>query len=47
VVGQLERNVYPFLPGTPDGLLKFTEFEGTYWDAVYQDTNTTIYQVKP
>jgi YYY domain-containing protein len=47
VVGQLERNVYPFLPGTPDGLLKFTEFEGEYWDAVYQDTNTTIYQVKP
>lgn len=47
VVGQLERNVYPFLPGTPDGLLKFTEFEGTYWDAVYQDANTTIYQVKP
>ncbi|MBI2331765.1 MAG: hypothetical protein HYU84_06345 [Chloroflexi bacterium] len=47
VVGQLERNVYPFLPGTPDGLLKFTEFEGEHWDVVYQDLNTTIYQVKP
>jgi len=47
VVGQLERNVYPFLPDTPDGLSKFTEFEGTYWNVIYQDINTTIYQVTP
>ena len=47
VVGQLERNIYPTLPGTPDGLAKFAEYEGTYWDAVYTDANTTIYQVKP
>ncbi len=47
VVGQLERNIYPILPDTPDGLEKFAQYEGEYWDAVYTDTNTTIYQVKP
>ncbi|KAA0260974.1 MAG: hypothetical protein EDM79_18510, partial [Chloroflexi bacterium] len=46
VVGQLERNVYSALPDIPDGLGKFPAYEGTYWDAVYQDTNTTIYEVK-
>ncbi|GJQ35829.1 MAG: hypothetical protein JETCAE01_18390 [Anaerolineaceae bacterium] len=46
VVGQLERNVYSALPDIPDGLEKFPAYEGTYWDAVYQDTNTTIYEVK-
>lgn len=47
VVGQLERNVYPVLPDMPDGLLKFAEYKGEFWDVVYQDSNTTIYQVKP
>lgn len=47
VVGQLERNIYPILPDTPDGLGKFAQYEGKYWDTVYTDTNTTIYQVKP
>jgi YYY domain-containing protein len=47
VVGQLERNIYPVLPDLPDGLAKFKEFEGTYWKAVYQDANTTIYEVIP
>ncbi|MBL8051541.1 MAG: hypothetical protein JNM46_10000, partial [Anaerolineales bacterium] len=45
VVGQLERNVYPVLPELPDGLAKFKEYEGVYWQAVYQDANTTIYEV--
>lgn len=47
VVGQLERNIYPVLPDLPDGLAKFKEFEGVYWKAVYQDMNTTIYEVIP
>jgi YYY domain-containing protein len=47
VVGQLERNVYPALLDAPDGLAKFAEYEGEYWDVVYQELNTTIYQVKP
>lgn len=47
VVGQLERNVYPVAPGSPDGLAKFAQFNGQYWQAVYQDTNTTIYEVTP
>ncbi len=45
VVGQLERNVYPALPDLPDGLAKFPQYEGEYWNAVYKDTNTTIYEV--
>jgi YYY domain-containing protein len=47
VVGQLERNVYPAIPDTPDGLAKFAEYEGEHWTAVYQDANTTIYEVIP
>ena len=47
VVGQLERNVYPLVPGSPDGLSKFAQFNGQYWQAVYQDANTTIYEVTP
>ncbi|GAB1472232.1 hypothetical protein MASR2M66_31100 [Chloroflexota bacterium] len=47
VVGQLERNVYPALVETPDGLTKFKQHNGEYWDVVYQDSNTTIYKVKP
>jgi len=45
VVGQLERNIYPLVEGTPDGLEKFKQFEGTYWRAVYTDAETTIYEV--
>jgi YYY domain-containing protein len=45
VVGQLERNVYPPIPDLPDGLEKFKVYEGVYWRAVYQDPNTTIYEV--
>lgn len=47
VVGQLERNVYPVVLDSPDGFSKFEVYEGEYWDAVYQDANTTIYKVKP
>lgn len=47
IVGQLERNVYPILPELPDGLAKFKEYEGVHWKAVYQDANTTIYEVLP
>jgi uncharacterized membrane protein len=46
VVGQLERNIYPPL-GFSDGLAKFEKYEGKYWKAVYQNKNTTIYEVMP
>ena len=42
IVGQLERNVYPAL-----GLDKFESYEGLYWDEVYRDQDTFIYQVIP
>ena len=46
VVGQLERAEYnqPNLP-MPDGLAKFEEFEGKYWQEVYRDGKTAIYEV--
>ena len=47
IVGQLERNYTPILDGIPDGLAKFHQFKGLYWNAVYQDANTTIYEVLP
>ncbi len=47
VVGQLERNIYPVLEGAADGLIKFEQYEGKYWKAVYHDKNTTIYEVLP
>lgn len=47
VVGQLERNVYPTLIDLPDGLAKFKEYNGVHWKAVYEDLNTTIYEVIP
>lgn len=40
IVGQEEEAVSP-----ADGLTKFTEFNGKYWNQVYQDRNTTIYEV--
>ncbi len=48
IVGQMERNAYP-LPadiGIAVGLLKFEQYEGKYWRAIYHDNNTTIYEVK-
>ncbi len=47
VVGQLERNVYPPINPTTDGLAKFEKYEGKYWKAVYHDGDTTIYEVIP
>ncbi|HEX9090319.1 MAG TPA: DUF2298 domain-containing protein, partial [Anaerolineales bacterium] len=40
VVGQLEQITY-----RGPGLDKFTAFNGILWNVVYQDANTTIYQV--
>ena len=39
ILGQLERVKY-----TPEGIAKFEEGEGTLWQVVYQDQETTIYQ---
>jgi uncharacterized membrane protein len=46
VVGQLEHAAYnrPDLP-MPDGLSKFEQFEGSYWQEVYHDGKTSIYEV--
>jgi YYY domain-containing protein len=40
VVGQLERAAYP-----PEGIAKFERFNGRYWQEVYHDGNTAIYEV--
>jgi uncharacterized membrane protein len=40
VVGQLERAAY-----TSEGLAKFKLLDGKYWNAVYQDGDTVIYEV--
>ena len=40
VVGQLERAEY-----TPEGIAKFERLKGRYWQEVYHDGNTVIYQV--
>ena len=40
VVGQLEEAYYQ-----GDGLTKFSAFDGTYWKKVFQEKNTTIYEV--
>ncbi len=40
ILGQLERGKYAGL-----GLDKFTELEGVLWKQVYQDRDTTIYEV--
>jgi YYY domain-containing protein len=40
IVGQLERAAYP-----PEGIAKFEQFEGEYWQEVYRDGNTAIYEV--
>ncbi len=54
IVGQLERAKYaPGAPGGPvpsegpDGLLKFEQYNGLYWNEVYRDGETVIYEVLP
>ena len=42
VVGQLEQIYYP-----GGGLLKFRQYDGKLWKAVYHDMQTTIYEVLP
>jgi uncharacterized membrane protein len=42
ILGQLEKGIY-----TPEGLAKFEQFDGDFWQAVYQDLDTVIYQVLP
>jgi hypothetical protein len=46
VVGQLEHAAYnrADLP-MPDGLVKFEQFNGKYWQEVYRDGKTAIYEV--
>lgn len=39
ILGQLERAKY-----LPEGIAKFEQGEGTLWQVVYQDKETTIYQ---
>lgn len=46
IVGQLERNVYQPID-LVDGLAKFPQYDGKYWQSVYHDKNTTIYEVLP
>jgi YYY domain-containing protein len=41
IVGQLEQAYYP-----GPGLEKFFQYDGFYWEAVYQDADTTIYEVR-
>ena len=40
VVGQLERAAY-----SPEGIAKFERLNGEYWQEVYHDGNTAIYEV--
>jgi len=40
VVGQLERAAY-----TPEGIAKFELLNGRYWQEVYRDGSTAIYEV--
>ncbi len=40
IVGQLEHAAYP-----PEGIAKFEQFEGEYWQEVYRDGKTAIYEV--
>jgi len=46
VVGQLELGKYtPADPAIASGLQKFEQYDGTYWQEVYRDGETAIYQV--
>jgi len=40
IVGQLERAAY-----SPEGIAKFERLNGRYWQEVYHDGNTAIYEV--
>jgi uncharacterized membrane protein len=42
IVGQLERAQYP-----DEGIIKFDIYEGIYWQTVYHQGNTMIYEVLP
>jgi YYY domain-containing protein len=42
IVGPLERAAY-----TPEGIAKFSQYEGQYWTEVYRDGGTAIYKVIP
>jgi uncharacterized membrane protein len=46
IVGQLERAAYKS-EDFGNGLSKFEEYDGTYWNAVYRDGRTVIYEVMP
>jgi uncharacterized membrane protein len=41
IVGQLERAKY-----SPDGMVKFEAYNGIFWNEVYRDGQTVIYEVK-
>jgi YYY domain-containing protein len=41
ILGQLEQAYYP-----GNGLMKFDQFNGLYWNEVYRELDTVIYQVK-
>ena len=47
IVGQLEHNIYPPLAPGVDGFAKFKEYEGKYWQVVYNDADTMIFEVIP
>jgi YYY domain-containing protein len=48
VVGQLERGKYsPDDPIAPNGLLKFEQYNGMFWQETYRDGETVIYEVIP
>jgi hypothetical protein len=46
IVGQLELGKYtPADPAVPNGLLKFEQYDGVFWQEVYRDGETVIYEV--
>jgi YYY domain-containing protein len=42
IVGPMEHAAY-----TPEGIAKFAQYDGDFWDAVYRDGDTVIYKVNP
>ena len=44
IVGQMERNLYAAEDGI-GGLAKFDAYDGRYWQSVYRDEHTVIYEV--
>jgi len=48
IVGQLEKAKYiPITSDIASGLLKFEQYNGTFWQEVYRDGQTVIYEVIP